>query len=85
MRIDCPYCGPRGGHEFIARGDASPIRPESEDEAAFADYLYLRENPAGAFFEAWYHAQGCRSWLVIERDTRSHVITAVRPASEAGL
>jgi sarcosine oxidase subunit delta len=74
MRIPCPYCGPRDAHEFVYRGDASVIRPDGDD-AGFAAYVYLRDNPAGALHEHWYHAQGCRNWMVVERDTRSHVIS----------
>ncbi len=38
------------------------------------DYVYLRDNPAGAHRELWYHGAGCRSWLVVARDTRTHQI-----------
>ena len=76
MRIPCPYCGERDGHEFVYRGDASLARPDSEaGEAAFNDYVYLRDNIAGVIEEHWYHAQGCRNWLVVRRDTRSHEIS----------
>ncbi|PTQ12729.1 sarcosine oxidase subunit delta [Sphingomonas oleivorans] len=84
MRVKCPYCGDRDVHEFVYRGDAAPVRPAADaGEAAFADYVYLRDNPAGPIAEHWYHAQGCRNWLVVERDTRSHAIAAVRLAREA--
>jgi heterotetrameric sarcosine oxidase delta subunit len=75
MRIPCPYCGPRDFHEFVYRGDASPTRPAPEaPPEAFFDYVYMRDNPAGPLSEHWYHAQGCRTWIVIERDTRTHEI-----------
>ena len=83
MRLPCPYCGERDLGEFVYRGDAAPLRPEADD-AAFADYVYLRSNPAGALAEHWYHAQGCRQWLVVQRDTRTHVIAGARLAREAG-
>jgi len=38
------------------------------------DYVYLRDNLAGLMREHWYHAQGCRNWLVVTRDTRTHEI-----------
>lgn len=76
MRIPCPYCGERDGHEFVYRGDASLARPDGEAaEAAFVDYVYMRDNIAGVIAEHWYHAQGCRNWLVVKRDTRTHVIS----------
>lgn len=81
MRIPCPYCGERGSHEFVYRGDAAPTRPTSEE--GFHDYLYLRTNRAGRMREYWYHAQGCRSWIIVERNTRSHEIFGASLAREA--
>jgi sarcosine oxidase subunit delta len=72
MRIPCPYCGDRNAQEFVYRGDAAPVRPAGED--GFHDYLYARDNVAGPMREPWYHAQGCRNWLVVTRDTRTHDI-----------
>lgn len=85
MRIPCPYCGSRDHSEFAYLGDATPGRPDpSSPKAAeqFFDYVYLRDNPAGTFQELWYHASGCRSWLVVTRDTRTHDIAAARLAME---
>ncbi|CAN1539494.1 SoxD Sarcosine oxidase delta subunit [Sphingomonadaceae bacterium] len=78
MRIPCPHCGDRDAQEFVYRGDAGPVRPDSDD--ALHDYLYLRNNPAGRLDEFWYHAQGCRSWVIVDRDTRSHEIFGARLA-----
>ena len=41
MRIACPFCGERGVEEFSYRGDGSGTA------AAWTDYVYLRQNPAG--------------------------------------
>ena len=68
MRIPCPFCGPRDLSEFTCRGE---VRPASGD--AYGD-LYLRANPAGQTQEHWYHAHGCRRWLTVDRNTRTHVI-----------
>jgi sarcosine oxidase subunit delta len=78
MRIACPYCGARDSQEFTYRGDASVVRPASEE--GMFDYVYLRDNIAGPIEEHWYHAQGCRNWLVVTRDTRTHDICAARLA-----
>lgn len=72
MRLPCPYCGDRDAQEFVYRGDATPRRPESEN--GFFDYVYLRDNPAGPVSELWYHAQGCRTWITVTRDTRTHAV-----------
>jgi methylglutamate dehydrogenase subunit B len=82
MRIPCPWCGPRDAQEFIYRGDAAPRRPAQGDEG-MADYVYLRENLAGLIDEYWYHAQGCRQWLVVRRDTRTHDVLGAKRTGEA--
>lgn len=75
MRIPCPFCGSRDSHEFVYRGAAEPARPHSGASIQdFVDYVYLRDNPAGKIREHWYHAAGCRSWIMVTRDTRDHVI-----------
>jgi sarcosine oxidase subunit delta len=80
MRIPCPFCGDRDASDFAYRGDAAPIRPGDGDAGAFYDYVYLRDNPAGPIDEHWYHAQGCRNWIVVTRDTRTHAISDARLA-----
>ncbi|MCB1500091.1 MAG: sarcosine oxidase subunit delta [Bauldia sp.] len=83
MRIRCPYCGERGLEEFTYRGDATVTRPETLDqtaEAAWVDYVYLRDNPAGPHREHWYHGAGCHAWLVVTRDVRTHEILGVELA-----
>lgn len=85
MRIPCPYCGVRDVSEFVTIGEASTSRPnvDSPDAARqFFDYAYLRDNPAGRSQELWYHAQGCRSWLSVVRDTRTHQIESATSARE---
>lgn len=84
MRITCPFCGERDSREFTYLGDATVERPAegSRAEVVF-DYVYLRRNPAGPHSEHWQHSLGCRAWLVVDRDTRTHAITAVRPAAGA--
>lgn len=60
-------------------GDASIRRPDPEAPDAllkFFEAIYLRDNPAGLHNELWYH-NGCRSWLQVTRDTRTHAVFAV--------
>ncbi len=51
--------------------------PGAADLESWIDYVYLRENPAGPHREYWHHTGGCRSWLVVTRDTLSHEISRV--------
>ena len=85
MRIPCPYCGPRDLREFSFLGDAEAAGSaladatpaasgDADDEAS---RVYLRANPAGRHRGLWYHESGCRSWLAVERDTRTHEIFSV--------
>ncbi len=86
MRIPCPFCGERDAREFTYLGDATLTRPDASTPEAmqrFFEYAYLRDNPAGPHCEFWYHAQGCRSWLTVERDTRTHRIAGAVLAREA--
>jgi sarcosine oxidase subunit delta len=87
MRIPCPFCGERDVREFAYLGDATVTRPDpaaAEAERLFFDYVYLRDNPAGPHRELWYHVQGCRTWLRVERDTRTHRIAGADFAAEGG-
>jgi methylglutamate dehydrogenase subunit B len=82
MVINCPHCGPRSSQEFRYRGDATRARPDTAIATAeeVADHLYLRDNPCGEHREHWFHAMGCRSWLVVVRDTLTHAIASVATA-----
>ncbi len=76
MIIDCPHCGARDSGEFFVRGEVTGDRPAAGVEA-FVDYVYERINPAGTTAEHWHHSAGCREWLVVKRDTRTHSIVSV--------
>jgi len=86
MRLPCPFCGSRDLSEFVTIGEAGGARPDpAAPDAAqnFFTYAYLRDNPAGPSAEYWYHAFGCRSWLKVVRDTRTHEIESAVLAQEA--
>ena len=84
LLIPCPWCGERDESEFRYGGEAHISRadPEKSDDAAWADYLYMRNNPRGVFAERWVHQHGCRRWLNLLRDTVSHRIIAVYKIGE---
>jgi sarcosine oxidase subunit delta len=89
MLIPHPLLGLRDASEFTYLGDASLLdRPDpSQDgaEAAFCDYVFLRDNPAGVHRELWFHEQGDRSWLVVTRNPVTHDILAAELATEVKL
>ena len=89
MLIPHPLLGLRDAQEFTYLGDAALLaRPDGMAEgaeAAFFDYMYLRDNPAGLHRELWYHEQGDRSWLVVTRDTTTHEILGAELARDVAL
>ena len=74
LRIDCPVCGPRSETEFTYGEDATVTRPDHNepDMQPWIDYVFVRDNPRGWHKEYWHHVQGCRQWLVLERNTLTH-------------
>jgi heterotetrameric sarcosine oxidase delta subunit len=82
LLIPCPWCGPRAQIEFTYGGDAKVKRPAPDaPEAEWAEFVYLRDNPAGPHEELWQHSAGCRQWLRLRRDTRTHEILRSEPAA----
>ena len=77
MRIPCPFCGERLHSEFAYLGDGTVAMPDPDAPELFADAVYVRANPAGEHEELWYHAAGCRRWLRVTRNTRTHEISSV--------
>jgi heterotetrameric sarcosine oxidase delta subunit len=80
MLIPCPVCGLRDQSEFTYGGDATVVRPELSDGDAshWADYVYDRRNPKGPHREYWHHVHGCRSWLIVARNTETHDVSGAR-------
>ena len=75
MRVRCPHCGERDLREFTYRGHALALeRPEeTASDGVWDDYLHNRDNPAGPTRDLWYH-DPCGTWLIAERDTKTHAI-----------
>ncbi len=89
IKIPCPFCGLRNHEEFTPNGSALVRRPHFDDNSAnitekWIDFVYYRPNPRGAHLEYWQHSFGCRSWLIVERNTATHDIISVKMASPHG-
>lgn len=87
MRLPCPICGERDHREFYYRGAAVGLTRPAPDagEAAWDDYVYLRDNIPGAHEELWSHDSGCGAWLKVTRNTATHdVLGAVLAAEVKG-
>ncbi|PLW78621.1 sarcosine oxidase subunit delta [Cohaesibacter celericrescens] len=77
LKIKCPYCGERDETEFSYGGEAHRARPEDPhalSDEQWADFLFMRSNKKGASRERWLHAQGCRRWFNVVRNTADHTI-----------
>jgi methylglutamate dehydrogenase subunit B len=73
-QLVCPFCGPRELREFEFRKTVP-----SSGTTGFAR-VYLRVDHMDRSVEHWQHVQGCRAWLVIERDPRHDTVLSVRLA-----
>jgi sarcosine oxidase subunit delta len=79
LLIACPWCGKRPENEFRYGGEAHiarPSDPASQDDAAWAEFLYRRSNPKGTHAERWRHINGCGRFFNCVRDTVSDRISA---------
>ena len=76
-RIRCPWCGVRDEAEYQYWGDASvpPVDLAGDADTAF-NAVYIRQNPRGWHLEWWHHVGGCRRFVKVARDTRTHDIAA---------
>ena len=84
--IPCPHCGPRPENEFRYSGEAHVVRPadpETLDDAALAELLYMRSNPKGRHAERWRHIHGCGRFFNCIRDTVTDRIERTYPAGTA--
>ena len=84
MRVTCPHCGERDRREFTVAGDDTVLHRPARDAGgdAWHDYVHLRDNPAGALREMWYH-DPCQTWIVVHRDTVTHAVHGTEAAREA--
>jgi sarcosine oxidase subunit delta len=80
QQITCPRCGAREETEFHYGGQAHvayPADPAALTDTEWAEYVFFRDNPKGAFYERWAHSAGCRRWFNALRDTSDHRLQAV--------
>jgi|TARA_B100002019_G_scaffold289375_1_gene304846 sarcosine oxidase subunit delta len=81
IQIECPFCGKRDQSEFSYGREGQITFPAlNADENSWYDAVFLRKNTYGRQIETWQHTHGCRSWLLVERDTVTHKIFSVNLA-----
>ncbi len=85
--INCPHCNePREEEEFHYEGEAfiaRPAEPETQTDAEWGDYLFMKKNPKGWHWEMWGHSAGCRKLFVVKRNTANHAIDGAWTLTEA--
>lgn len=79
--MTCPLNGPRNIDEFVCGGEVRVEPTGDADAAAWADHVFMHDNPAGVVREWWCHVPTAY-WFIAERDTRSERILRTYPASE---
>ena len=72
--INCPNCGVRDVYEFRFGGEITSRPENSTDRNDWSDYYYFKKNVAGEQSEWWYHAMGCRNWLIAKRNTVNNAV-----------
>ena len=83
--IKCPYCGERDQSEFTNGGEAHvtrPKNPELETDRGWAEYVFIRSNPKGIYYERWVHSHGCKKWFNAVRNTSTDQILKVYKVNE---
>ena len=80
--LTCPCCGCDVDETDLRAGGEAHLKREGpgSTDAAFEDYLFMRENPKGVHFERWHHAYGCGKWFLAARDTASMEVYGTYPA-----
>jgi len=76
LLIKCPWCGDRAEIEYTYNGDATIRRPDpaTTSDNDWLDHIYLRDNPSGRHDELWQHTSGCRQFVKVRRNLRTHEI-----------
>ena len=71
-RLVCPFCGPRELREFVFHKTLPPV-----NATAFAQ-VYERIDRPNLSIEHWQHVQGCRGWLLVQRNPSSGGVLEIR-------
>lgn len=79
--MHCPLNGPRNIQEFACGGPVKAMPGVEDSDAAWADYVFLDDNPRGFVREWWCHLPSSY-WFIAERDTATDAILKTYPASE---
>jgi len=70
-QLHCPFCGARELHELEFRKTRANV-----GSSAFSQ-VYLRVDSQELSLEHWQHVQGCRAWLLVQRNPSTGAVLSV--------
>ncbi|HEV7432136.1 MAG TPA: sarcosine oxidase subunit delta [Steroidobacteraceae bacterium] len=73
MRLVCPFCGPRALREFVFH----KTLPTTAQDRAY-ERTYERVASLENSVEHWQHVEGCRGWLLVQRNPSTGQVIDVR-------
>lgn len=72
-RLVCPFCGPRELREFVFH----KTLPADEHAKAY-ERTYERVASLEISSEHWQHVEGCRGWLLVQRNPSTGQVINIR-------
>jgi methylglutamate dehydrogenase subunit B len=70
-QLHCPFCGARELQEFEFRKTRANVTSSEVGK------VYLRVDRVEVSVEYWQHVQGCRAWLLIQRNPSTGAVLGV--------
>jgi heterotetrameric sarcosine oxidase delta subunit len=70
-QLQCPFCGPRELQEFEFRKTRANVTTSEFSK------VYLRVDSVDVSVEHWQHVQGCRAWLLVERNPSTGAVLGI--------
>jgi sarcosine oxidase subunit delta len=72
-RLTCPFCGPRELREFVFHKTLP-----ADETGGVLQRTYERVASLERSVEHWQHVEGCRSWLLVQRNPSTGAVAEVR-------
>lgn len=67
-QLQCPFCGARELQEFEFRKTRANVTTSEFSK------VYLRVDSVDLSVEYWQHVQGCRAWMLVQRNPSTGVV-----------
>ena len=70
-QLHCPFCGARELQEVEFRKTRANVTTSEFSK------VYLRVDSTDLSVEYWQHVQGCRAWLLVERNPSTGAVLSI--------